>query len=285
MTSAALTGAARLEAASEELERAAEQVHGEVREELLEAAEELQEAADELREDDELDYDVDIDIDIHDDRHHHHHDRTWVGLQFGALVSPILSSGRTQPHWRMTRDQSRACINPLKPAFCSPLRGFDGRINLFTADGRRDRPRVNFFFRSGYTAGRVQFDPAEGRDDFVPGEATSLSFFSIPLFVGGDLFVIKDFPLRPYAGMGAGFDILRLRYQRTERRRIDDVSMRIGFELHGGLEARINNYVSLKAEVMQLWSARRKVANVPDFSNKGLSFIAGVSLAIPSGDD
>jgi len=33
--------------------------------------------------------------------------------------------------------------------------------------------------------------------------------------------------------------------------------------------------------VMQLWSARRKMELLPDFSNTGLSMLAGVTVGIP----
>src|SRR5690606_17914060 len=80
---------------------------------------------------------------------------------------------------------------------------------------------------------------------------------------------------------GSGFAVLRPDYRRAEQARLIDASARIGFELHAGLEVRISNYVSVNAEVMQLWSARRKMPALPDYSNTGLSVLAGVTVGIP----
>src|SRR6185503_6763322 len=62
---------------------------------------------------------------------------------------------------------------------------------------------------------------------------------------------------------------------------LEKVVARPGFELHAGLEARITNYVALTFEIMQEWSARKKIDNAPDFSNEGFTIITGVAISIP----
>ena len=103
----------------------------------------------------------------------------------------------------------------------------------------------------------------------------------MPLFFGGNLYLFKRFPLRPYAGLGFGLDIMKLGYTRQDESKLNDVSARIGFELHAGLELRISNYLSFNAELMQLWSARRKISNAPDLSNESFSVITGLSAGFP----
>jgi hypothetical protein len=135
------------------------------------------------------------------------------------------------------------------------------------------------YFRTGYTAGHAVF--SNGADAIPDGKPTALSYMTVPLFLGGNIYAFDNFPVRPYAGLGFGFDVLRLDYSRQNADRLTDVSMRIGFELHAGVEARITNYVSLTAEVMQLWSARRRIVGLPDFSNEGFTVIMGVAIGIP----
>ncbi len=208
-------------------------------------------------------------------------DETWGGLYFGTVVSPFRVVAPADAAWRVTSDQAQACLDPLGARGCGNLRGFDTRLVIFEADGRRDYPWAIGYFRTGYTGGRVNFNPT-GSEGFRPGEARNLSYMAVPLFLGGSVYFFDKFPVRPYAGLGAGFDVLRIQYDRHERAAKTDASARIGFELHAGLEARITNHVSISAEVQQLWSARRKLSGVPDFSNEGLSIVTGVTLAIPS---
>ncbi|MBV1857334.1 MAG: hypothetical protein KUG77_02905 [Nannocystaceae bacterium] len=212
---------------------------------------------------------------------HSHGKQTWGGLYFGTVVSPFRVVGPTNQNWRVTSNRAQACLDPSGARGCGNVRGFDTRLVLFEADGRRDYPWVVGYFRTGYTGGRMNFNPSSG-EGFAEGEARSLSYMTVPLFFGGNFYVFDDFPLRPYAGMGAGFDVLRIQYDRHEASSIADASARIGFEMHAGLEARITNYITLSAEIQQLWSARRKLGGVPDFSNEGFSIVSGVTLAIPS---
>lgn len=211
-------------------------------------------------------------------------DQTWGGLFIGTTVSPFRRVGPQNSSWRMTSNQAQACLDPSRARGCGNVRGFDTRLVIFEADGRRDYPWAVGYFRTGYTGGRIHFNP-RGADGFVDGDARSLSYMTVPLFFGGNFYAFDEFPVRPYAGMGAGFDVLRVQYDRHNAGTITDASARIGFELHAGLEARITNHVSLSAEVQQLWSARRKIGGVPDFSNEGFSIVTGVTLALPSAGD
>jgi hypothetical protein len=232
------------------------------------------------------------DDDDADDRDHHGHHHgggtTWFGLAFGAVATPLGPGGHVEQNRRVTSNPFRACLDPGGEKHCSAVRGFDVRLQMYRTRGAWEYPRVVGYFRTGYQAGFAAFDPEErpgSRGGYARGEARSLSYQAVPLFFGGSIYAFKKFPVRPYAGMGAGFDILRLRYTRHEDRALLDASARIGFELHAGIEARISNVVALSAEVTQLWSARRKLAGVPDFSNEGLTVMAGVAISIPTKQD
>lgn len=207
---------------------------------------------------------------------------TWMGLRVATVVTPFRAVGPVRPGKRVIGNQARACLDPLASRYCGSVRGFDLRIEMFEARDRSAYPRWLAYFRTGYTAGRFDFEPSDEGTGFAEGESTSLAYHTVPLFFGGNVYLFKRFPVRPYAGLGFGFDVLRLQYDRQGESDLVDASARIGFELHGGLEARITNYVSLAVEVMQLWSARRKLDGVPDYSNEGLTFVGGVSFAIPT---
>ncbi|MBC7976940.1 MAG: hypothetical protein H7138_18345, partial [Myxococcales bacterium] len=219
--------------------------------------------------------------------HEHEHESrrrtTWFGLPMGAVATPLGQDGRMRPGQRVTSDRFRACLDPFGERYCSAMRGVDVRLQFYRTKDAWDYPRVIGYFRSGYNAGRAEFD-AHGAGGYQRGDARSLSYYSVPLFFGGSLYAFKKFPVRPFVGAGVGFDVLKLRYRRHEDRALLDVSARIGFELHAGIEARISNVVALTAEVQQLWSARRRIAGVPDFSNQGLTVMAGVTISIPSRD-
>lgn len=207
---------------------------------------------------------------------------TWFGLSFGTVATPLSPGGHVQQSRRVTSNPFRACLDPGDGRLCSAMRGFDVRVHMFQSKGAWDYPRWVGYFRTGYSAGLAGFDPKDKGEGFAQGEARSLTYQAVPLFFGGSVYAFKKFPIRPYAGLGAGFDIVRLRYTRHEDRALVDASMRIGFELHAGIEARISNVFALTAEVQQLWSARRKLAGVPDFSNEGLTVMAGLSISIPT---
>ncbi len=209
---------------------------------------------------------------------------TWFGLSFGTVATPLSPGGHISSSRRVTSNPFRACLEPAGERYCSAMRGFDVRVQMYSTRGAWEYPRWVGYFRTGYQAGHGKFDAAS-TEGYAPGEATSLSYQAVPLFFGGSVYAFKKFPIRPYAGMGAGFDIVRLRYGRNESRALLDASARIGFELHAGLEARISNVVALSAEVTQLWSARRKLAGVPDFSNEGLTVMAGIAVSIPTRKD
>jgi hypothetical protein len=208
--------------------------------------------------------------------------RTWGGIYFGTVATPFAPAGRiTGSPRRVTSNQFRACLVPRERSGCSALRGFDLRWQIFhTQPDRSKYPRTQWYFRTGYGSGYADFGAAEGIP-FEPGQATSLRYVAVPLFLGGNIYVFDNFPVRPYAGLGFGFDVLRLHYDRHMFDDRTNVSARIGFELHAGIEARITNYVSLTAEVLQLWSARKKLSGVPDFSNEGFTIITGISVNFP----
>lgn len=203
----------------------------------------------------------------------------WGGIFLGIPVSPFspgdpLSSGTE----RITSNDTEACLLPRDGKGCQQVRGFDLRWQLFTIKRQSRFPRVLGYFRTGYEAGRAAFDRDGG---YLTGDATSLSYLTVPLFVGGNLYLFDDFPLRPFAGLGFGLDVIRLDYARTNAGRLPETVARPGFELHAGIELRITNYVSLTAEVKQQWSSQKKLAGVPDFSNEGVSLITGVAIGFP----
>lgn len=215
------------------------------------------------------------------EEHHHHHDHIkWLGLQASAIFNPGVSGGRVSgADGRLRQNDFKACIDPAGEMACGYVKGLDLKVQMFKTHGAWTYPRVIGYFRTGFAQGRVHMQP--GADGFAAGQATRLDYTAVPLFFGGNLYLFDEFPVRPYAGLGAGLDILRLDYRRAEQARTVDASARVGFELHGGVEVRISNYISLNAEVMQLWSARRKMAGLPDYSNTGLSVLAGVTVGIP----
>lgn len=203
--------------------------------------------------------------------------RAWAGMGFGTVISPFGASGRIGVDG-VPRVITNSFTGDIADRGAGALRGFDVRWQLFSIEEGHKFPRWLVHFRSGYTAGRADFTRTNAT---VDGQATSLGYGSVPLFVGSNFYPFDNFPLRPYLGIGAGFDVLRLVYRRQAREALVDVSARLGFELHAGFEARITNYVAITAEVMQLWSVRRRLTGVPDLSLEGLSIITGVSVAIP----
>jgi len=206
--------------------------------------------------------------------------KPWVGIGFGTILTPFAPPGRIGAEGvsRVTSNGFPGAVVREHPNRAMALRGFDLRWQVFSIDHDHRYPRWMGYFRSGYTAGYAEFlRPQEAG----AGQATALSYFTVPIFVRGNFYPFANFPLRPCLGLGAGFDVLRVSYHRVGEGRLDDVSARIGFELHAGIEARITNRVALSAEVMQLWSARRRLSGVPDSANEGFTIITGVSVAFP----
>lgn len=216
------------------------------------------------------------------EEHHHRrdHEIKWLGLHAGAVFTPAGGSGRVSgTDGRLRQNQFKACADPAGQTACGYIKGLDLKVQMFETDSAWRYPRFVGYFRTGFEQGRVHVQP--GAEGFAPGQATRIQYTSVPLFLGGNVYLFDEFPVRPYGGLGFGFDVLRLDYRRAEQARLVDASARIGFELHAGLEVRISNYISLNAEVMQLWSARRKLPELPDYSNTGLSVLAGVTVGIP----
>ncbi len=206
---------------------------------------------------------------------------SWGGLFFGVVTTPFSPTGDVSTaQRRVTANDMRACLAPERAAGCRQVRGFDLRWQLFrvSSSPRSRFPRAMVYFRSGYEAGRRTFGRSGG---LMTGDADTLSYVSVPLFVAGNVYLFERFPLRPYAGLGMGLDIIRLDYMRHNASALVDVVARPGFELHAGLEFRMTNYVSLTGEVKQQWSARKKVAGVPDFANEGVTFITGIAIGFP----
>ncbi len=205
--------------------------------------------------------------------------RPWGAIFLGLPVTPFsptapLSAGSK----RITANDMEACLGPREGKACEHIRGFDLRWQLFRVHHGTRFPRTLAYFRSGYEAGRATFEREGGA---LTGDAAQLSYVAVPLWVGGNIYLFDEFPLRPYAGLGFGLDVIRLDYDRVNTTRLIDTVARPGFELHAGLELRITNYVSLTGEVKQQWSARKRIAGVPDLANEGVTFITGIAFGFP----
>ncbi len=204
----------------------------------------------------------------------------WLGLSMSPVLAPVPASGLVgRGETSLTSNRFRACVYPDRGGTCGVVKGFDFKVPLFVAGGPRQYPRAIGYLRTGYGGGRVAIEPRAGGAQ--PGDATSIRYLSVPVFVGANVYLVKDFPLRPYGGLGAGVDILRLDHARYQQSSLIDISGRVGLEVHAGLEGRLSNYVALHAEVMQQWSPRRRLEGVPDVSMTGLSVLAGVTVTIP----
>lgn len=179
----------------------------------------------------------------------------------------------------------RACGDAGPKQTCSLVRGADIRFQFF---GSRDEafPRFIGYLRTGFEGGWAGIDPhASGA--YLPGEAKQLRYLAVPLFIGVNVYAFRRFPLRPFVGVGAGADILRLHVTRqrdgwtdSRSRTRGDVdsttSVRLGVEAHGGLELRIHNAIALTTELRYQWGVPREIPQAPDFANRGLSIIVGV---------
>lgn len=206
-------------------------------------------------------------------------DRTWLSLSFGAEFNVLDPSGRL-PH-PQTKVKANSFPGFDDKGFPAALRGADFRIGAFSARHPTHYPYAEGFFRSGYTEGSLEFTPGDA-GAFEVGNATSLRYMTVPLFFGGNLYFPR-WPVRPYVGMGFGFDVVRVQYDRFGADDYVDASLRIGFEVHGGIDVRITNYVGLFGEVRQLWSHRLMADNLPDFTNTQFSVITGLKFGIPTG--
>jgi len=211
-------------------------------------------------------------------------ERTWGGIFLGAVVAPQDPGGRlSASSERVASSGYKGCLSPDDRAACSALRGFDLRWQVFRTRPNKKYPGWLGYFRTGYTAGHANFtSPVETVDGVaqLPPEGTALrgSYVAVPVFLGGNIYLFDNFPLRPYAGLGFGFDVIRMRYERFDASTRRVTKARIGFELHAGIEARITNHVALNAEVMQQWGARKRFDGVPDFANRGFTMVLGVAV-------
>ncbi|KIG18553.1 hypothetical protein DB30_00238 [Enhygromyxa salina] len=209
-------------------------------------------------------------------------DRTWLSFAVGAEFNVLAPTGRIQlPDARIKANELPGFDDK---GFPSALRGVDVRVGAFSGRTPTRYPVVEGFFRTGYTEGHASFIPSDDVDGFDRGDAMQLDYLTVPLFFGGNIYFPRKWPVRPYGGLGAGFDVMRLRYARHDADDYVAAGLRIGFELHGGIDVRITNYFGLFGEVRQLWSARIKTgAALPDFGNTGFSVISGLKFGIPVG--
>ena len=212
---------------------------------------------------------------------HEDDDGPWWGSRWGALAfgtqlgvgapeqSPdgaarTLSAGDTQP-------------------WMGQVRGFEMSWHSFQLSRRDPYPGSDFFFRTGYVQGDTALSAATGSRT-----PNALSYQSVPLFFGFNGYLFDEFPLRPYAGAAVGLDVMHLRYSFDDAmNRADrtDVSARLGFELHAGLELRMTNHFAVQAEFRQLWSDTRELSGLPDFNQDGLSATLAVQVALPFQDE
>jgi hypothetical protein len=207
--------------------------------------------------------------------------QTWFGFSLGAVATPFATPSYLKANDKLGTNHFKACLAPGDKRYCSSLRGFDARVQIFNARDIWDYPRWIGYFRTGYRAGRADFDP-HGGGSYQDGEASSLTYASVPIFFGGSVYAFKHFPVRPFAGLGVGVDVTKLNYKVHGQADVQQTSVRPGLEIHGGLEARITNYVAVTFEVQQLWSMRRRVQNLPAMSNSALTLMAGISVSLPS---
>lgn len=204
---------------------------------------------------------------------------TWFGLAVGVPVAP-MSQGRAMDPDHVTANGMRACTSSSHRQLCTAMRGVDVRLQFFTTENEHAFPRVIAYLRSGYETGETAIHP-RGSGGHASGEAKSVAYSAVPLFFGASIYVVKDFWVRPFAGVGLGVDVLKLRYARQDADAVRDLSARFGMEVHGGIEARITNYLAITAEVRQQWSKRRNPPGVPGFANDELTVIGGLSWGIP----
>ncbi len=203
----------------------------------------------------------------------------WGSVFVGTIVSPLGADGKLAGDpGRVTANQLQPCLVPNGPSGCSALRGFDLRWQTLHTQEDSKYPRAQWYFRSGFGGGTATFTDA---GTFGGGPTRTLRYVAVPLFLGGNIYLFENFPVRPYTGLGFGLDIVRMHYEQVQEPDITKTTARIGFELHAGVEARVTRYVSLSAEIMQLWSARKRLANVPDLSNENLALIFGVAVNFP----
>ncbi|MFO7564919.1 MAG: caspase family protein [Enhygromyxa sp.] len=209
-------------------------------------------------------------------------DRSWLSISVGAEFNVLAPSGRILlPQRRITANEMPGFDDQGFPA---ALRGVDVRVGAFSGRNPFRYPFAEGYFRSGYTEGHTSFIPADSSRGFVRGDALELDYLTVPLFFGGNFYFPRKWPVRPYAGLGAGFDVMRIRYRRFDADDYVAAGLRIGFELHAGIDIRISNYFGLFGEVRQLWSARIKTGGVlPDVGNTGFTVVSGLKFGIPVG--
>ena len=204
----------------------------------------------------------------------------WGQLTVGTQFTPYGAAGEIQQgDSRVTKDQFAGFS---KSGAGQALRGFDVRWTIFdTEDKPRSFPGGVAYFRTGFTRGTATLVRSPGSPGFDSGDATGIDYFSVPLYFGGEFYAFEDFFIRPSFGLGFGLDLMNIEYQREAMSTTAEFGAGVGFELHAGVDIRINNYIGFMAELRQQWSSRIKVPNLPDVSNTGLGITTGVRVAFP----
>ncbi len=199
----------------------------------------------------------------------------WSGLSVGTVFTTFA----TEDQIHLTDADQLIDTNQVRP-WAGPLRGLDIRWHTFTI-GRRKYPVWTAYFRTGYTRGEATFSPRQADEGFANGDAVAMNYYAVPLFFGCNGYLFNDFPVRPFGGLGFGFDIVHMQYARQGRDLLSDTRAKIGFELHAGIEARITNYFALRGEIQQLWSAKSRFDEVPNFRNTGFTVITSLAFNLP----
>ena len=205
---------------------------------------------------------------------------TWLAVSVGAVTTPLSRQGALAYRDHLGGDPLHACVNADGRRWCTPLRGADVRLQIFSTHGKRSYPRVIGYVRSGYEAGEASIEPARASGP-RRGDPTGIAYHSVPVFAGVSAYAFDHFPVRPFVGAGVGVDVLQMRWTRHEHPALLDLSVRPGIELHAGVEARIGNWVALTAELQQQWNLRRQIPGLPAFSDSRLALVTGVAVAVP----
>ena len=144
--------------------------------------------------------------------------------------------------------------------------------------------------RVGVNFGQLDFLPRDETGDFEVDEPTEFSYVSVPVYFSANFYAMHRFAVRPLLGMGIGFDVARLSYGFNPPWRLTqqnvgkvDVSARLGFEIHAGLDIRVTNYIGIQAEIRQNWGVRHtpNTDGVPAFSATGTTLVTSVRVGFP----
>ncbi|MCA9714872.1 MAG: caspase family protein, partial [Myxococcales bacterium] len=110
-------------------------------------------------------------------------ERFWGALSVGVIFAPA----RPQETIRLTNDEQKITAADTQP-WGGPVRGFDIAWQTFSIH-RKKYPVFVGYFHSGYTRGAASFSPRELGGSPEVGEATSMTYGAIPLYLGGNLYL------------------------------------------------------------------------------------------------